>query len=443
MNWGDLFAGGGGATTGAFSVPGVKVIWALNHNEAAIKTHQVNHPETIHYQSDIKIQDEHELAPVDGIWMSSECTNHSVAKGGKLLDLGSRSLPEELCRYAAHCKPSIIIVENVKEYLNWGPLDDKGRPIKKREGEYYWNWVKSLAKIGYTNHDYRLLNSADFGAHTSRVRYFGIFTKCGTSIAWPENTHSKQGDISTTKWKACRDKLDLFNFGESIFKKNLCENTLRRITAGLLKYGGYPFILKYNGNIEYNVTSVDEPIHTITGSNRHVVIQFLAKYYGSKGNVQSIEEPIHTITTKDRFAVITQFLTKHYNSSGNPESQLQHIDQPVGTITTNNKFGLVTQFISKSYNSNGKPELNNQSIEEPISTLTTCAKHALITASEYDICFRFITIQEAKELQGFPDDYILTGSKAEQLKQIGNSVVPLMSKVLIEANLVYKMRIAV
>lgn len=443
MIWGDLFAGGGGATTGAFAVPGVKVIWALNHNAAAIATHQVNHPETVHYQSDITVQDEHELAPVDGIWMSSECTNHSVAKGGKLLDLGSRSLPEELCRYAAHCKPSIIIVENVKEFLNWGPLNDDGRPIKKREGEFYWNWVKSLAAIGYVNHDYRLLNSADFGAYTSRVRYFGIFTKIGLPICWPDNTHSKNGDIFTAKWRACRDKLDLANYGQSIFEKNLCENTLRRISAGIKKFGGIPFIMKYNGGIDQNVTSVDEPIHTITGSNRHVVVQFLAKYYGSGDNVQSIDEPIHTIPTKDRFTLITQFLTKHYNSGNNPESQLQDINRPIGTITTNNKFGLVTQFISKSYNSNGRPELNNQSIEEPISTLTTSAKHALVTALEYDIFFRFITIQEAKVLQGFPEDYILQGSKADQLKQIGNAVVPVMSKVLIEANIKSKMKAVV
>lgn len=407
MTWGDLFCGGGGTTTGAYGVPGVKVLWALNHSPSAIATHQANHPETVHYLTDILMQDEHELAPVDGIWMSSECTNHSIAKGGKLLDQGSRTLPMQLIRFVKHCDPKVIIVENVKEFLAWGPLQN-GRPDKKRKGESFQQWVKAVQACGYPNYEHRLINAADLGAHTSRIRYFGIFTKPGIEIQFPEQTHSRKGENGLPKWRACREKLDLDNYGRSIFEKNLCPNTIKRIEAGLNKYGGDPFILSF---------------------------------YGSNGKPHdcSLNEPLPTLTTKDRHAVVQtenplQFICSQY-STDKPEHMSHSIDKPIPTLTTSNAHMLVTQFLTRHQNSNGHPEYNIQSINDAISTLTTREKHALITQVCGDVYFRFITIDEAKKLQGFPDDYILTGSKAEQLRHIGNSVVPLVAKRLIEENM--------
>ena len=122
-------------------------------------------------------------------------------------------------------------------------------------------------------------------------------------------------------------------------------------------------------------------------------------------------------------------------STDKPEHMSHSIDKPIPTLTTSNAHMLVTQFLTRHQNSNGHPEYNIQSINDAISTLTTREKHALITQVCGDVYFRFITIDEAKKLQGFPDDYILTGSKAEQLRHIGNSVVPLVAKRLIEENM--------
>lgn len=520
MTWGDLFCGGGGTTSGAYSVAGVKVIWALNHSASAIATHQANHPETKHFQTDILMQDEHELDAVDGIWMSSECTNHSIAKGGKLLDQGSRTLPMQLIRFVNHCKPKVIIVENVKEFVAWGPLID-GRPDKKRKGESYKEWVEAIKNCGYPNYEYQLINAADLGAYTSRLRYFGVFTAEGVPIGFPEKTHAKNGENGLPKWNPCREKLDLDYWGRSIFEKNLCPNTIKRIEAGLNKYGGDPFILSFYGSngkphdcslkdplptittkdrhavvqtvIKYGYTgnspehsvddldnpistlitterhalvtqatpkepiqficsqystdkpehmnhSIDNPIPTLTTSHAHMLItQFLTSYYGGDDTAERVyplDDPIGTITTANRFALITQFLQMHYNSSGYPETQIKDVESPSPTITTTNKIGLVTQFLARHQNSNGHPECNVQSIEQALSVLTTKEKHALITQYLGDIYFRFITVDEAKRLQGFPDNYILTGTKKDQLRHIGNSVVPIVAQKLIEVNII-------
>ncbi|MFA5434345.1 MAG: DNA cytosine methyltransferase [Candidatus Paceibacterota bacterium] len=148
----------------------------------------------------------------------------------------------------------------------------------------------------------------------------------------------------------------------------------------------------------------------------------------------SIDKPIPTLTTSNAHMLVTQFLASYYGGDDTAE-RVYPLEDPIGTITTANRFALITQFLTRHQNSNGHPEYNIQSINDAISTLTTREKHALITQVCGDVYFRFITIDEAKKLQGFPDDYILTGSKAEQLRHIGNSVVPLVAKRLIEENM--------
>ncbi|GHT55642.1 hypothetical protein FACS189446_7220 [Bacteroidia bacterium] len=247
----DLFCGAGGTSTGVEcatikDLKIAKVIACVNHDENAIASHAANHPDAKHYTEDIRTLDVTELViHVDlmrktyknakiVLWISAECTSHSNAKGGTSRDPDSRSLPEEMYRYIKAIDPDIIQIENVKEFLDWGPLiikvvrDKKTReelycPLdikreKKKRGQkqvihirptwisdpkfkktYYNRWVNEIKSYGY-HYDYRVLDAANYGAYTSRKRYFGIFAKEKKYIVFPNPTHSKDGK-NLPKWK--------------------------------------------------------------------------------------------------------------------------------------------------------------------------------------------------------------------------------------------------
>lgn len=433
----DLFCGFGGTTLG-FSMaqldgePVAKVLACVNHDPKAINSHLLNHPEVFHFTEDIRTL---ELSPLVEIvrkariqypdayvvlWASLECTNHSKAKGGLPRDADSRTLACDLFRYQAAIDPDYIMIENVVEFMAWGPLDANGKPINRKNGEDWLRWRRQMNELGYHD-EWRELNSANFGAYTSRLRLFGAFARPGLPIVWPEPTHSKkvqQGMFGSLKpWKAVKDVLDFSDEGESIFgrKKPLVEKTLERIYAGLIKYvagGKEAFISKYNsGNPESRNTSLDEPCRVITTENRHSLIQahfianyksgspdakvssteqpmgtittvptqsvvsarFLYKYYGNGHNLQSVEAPAGTLTTKDRLvAVSTHFLDKQYSGSENH----QGIEEPAGTITTRPKMALAeVRFLDRQFSS-GK---QHQSIQEPHGALTTVPKSSLVS----------------------------------------------------------------
>ena len=205
----DLFCGAGGTSTGVENamVNGekcAKVIACVNHDPNAIASHAANHPDALHFTEDIRTL---ELGPLKEhigwcrykyrnaklvLWASLECTNFSRAKGGMPRDADSRTLAEHLYRYIDAIGPEYIQIENVEEFMCWGDLDENGKPISKYSGRCYMKWVNNICKRGY-NFDWRILNAADYGAYTSRKRFFGIFAKKkGLPIAWPEPTHSKE-----------------------------------------------------------------------------------------------------------------------------------------------------------------------------------------------------------------------------------------------------------
>lgn len=251
----DLFCGAGGVTTGVLRVPGVKVVACVNHDATAISSHAANHPDALHYTEDIRTLD---ISPISAriamlrlrypyakvvLWASCECTNFSRAKGGKTRDPDSRSLAEHLFRYIQTLQPDYIQIENVTEFLDWGPmLEQAGKlvPDKTRKGESFKSWFSHVSNMGYSG-DWRIFNAADFGAYTSRKRLFVQFGRYGLPIAWPIPTRSREN------WKPCRDVLDLDDFGQSIFtrKKPLCDATLRRLTEGIKKFALPQFLFRY------------------------------------------------------------------------------------------------------------------------------------------------------------------------------------------------------
>lgn len=482
----DSFCGAGGVTEGFHraEVEGkkcCKVIIGINHDSVAIASHKANHPETHHFIEDFTELDPHKLIDiVDNakrlypnakvmFWMSAECTHHSKAKGGMPRDADSRSLPEHAERYVEVLNPDIIGVENVTEFLDWGALNENGKPIKEQKGVFFNKWRDGLIGYGY-KYDHRILNAADFGAYTSRVRYFGIFAKDDTLISFPTPTHSKKGDLFTPKWKSVKDVLELDIEGESIFERSkpLVDATLDRILSGIERFvikGTNDYLIKYNSMSQskrYKAPSINEPSPTISCQGRVGVVrakfnkplQMLSAYYGNGYNT-AITEPCGTVTTKDRFALVTsKFIDEQYGNG-----RAVSIESPSGTIMTTPKQSVVTAkwLLNPQYNSSGssieKPcftliarmdkappylmqtKIGNELIKiiESDSDKMKLLKHLCNYYGIVDIRMRMLLIIELLRIQGFGDEYKLNGTKADMKKFIGNAVECNQAKVLAES----------
>lgn len=408
-----LFCGAGGTTTGVESarIDGRKcatVVACVNHDPNAIASHAANHSEALHFTEDIRTLD---VAPLVAhleqcklhypeakvvLWASLECTNFSRAKGGKPRDADSRTLAEHLFRYIEALNPDYIEIENVEEFMCWGDMDENGKPLSKRKGTSYIRWCNKVKGYGYT-YDWRILNAADFGAYTSRKRFFGQFARTGLPHSFPERTHCKNGlaetglfDYRLSKWKPVREVLDLQDEGESIFtrEKPLCERTLERIYAGLIKFIArmsqkdfVSFLVKYNSmnsNGKYVAPSIDEPCPTVACQNRLGVVKvfFLSKQFSGNPadkNI-SIEGPAGTLTCKDHHALLdVDFLSAYYGNGYEVSTE-----KPCPTIPTKDRFQIVKPcFLDMQYG-NGTPS----SINAPAPTATVNPKYQLVTVEQ-------------------------------------------------------------
>ena len=421
----DAFAGGGGASVGIEMALGKPVDIAINHDPAAILMHKTNHPSTLHLTEDIFKVDLQKYVGgkhVDLMWASPDCTSHSKAKGGQPRKQGLRILPWAVFKHARQILPDVIIMENVEEIQQWGPLDDEGKPIKERAGEDYNRFVTAMKSLGYM-FDSRELVAADYGAPTTRKRWYAIFRRDGREIVWPEQTNFKDHD---PRWLQCGDYIDWSDLGISIFdrKKPLADATQKRIANGIKKY------------------IIDNPNPYIVKDKR--ALAFMIQYHGEQkagdSRGQTLTEPIKTIDTSNRYGLVTAFLSKFYKTGIG-----QGCDEPVHTITTSpGHFGLVSAWLVKYYGTGCGQELS-----EPLATITTKDRFGLVSVAgtKYaisDIFLRMLKPEELKVMQGFPKDYIIDRDyhwkkypASEQVKRIGNSVVPMMAKALVEANCPY------
>ena len=359
--WIDLFSGAGGTSTGIhLAEANAGVVACVNHDATAIASHLENHPDCLHFIEDIrdfavvvklkklvKILRERDPGCHINIWASLECTNYSKAKGGLPRDADSRTLAWDLLMYMEHLKPDYLYVENVSEFMSWGPLDINGRPISVLKGTDYVRWVKTVQDYGFT-YEYKVLNAADYGAAQIRKRYFGVFAANGLPIEFPINSHydpkkfrRKDGlfEFGKEPWRAVREVLQLENKGNSIFtrKKPLVDNTLERIYAGLQKFVTHDSFLYHNhgGKPSTKSWSIDRPNRTIMSSGGHYKVApiFLTEYYGN-GMAQSIERPCPTVSTKDRFAI--NYLMMDYSGS-----TATSINRPAWALTTSPKHNIL------------------------------------------------------------------------------------------------------
>jgi DNA (cytosine-5)-methyltransferase 1 len=319
INAADLFCGAGGTSTGfvqACKNLGFQPhLTAVNHWEVAIKTHRANHEEFHHICSpleDVLPNDAH-AGKVDVLFASPECTHFSRARGGRPVLDQKRSTAWWVIEWIKAKQPSYVVVENVAEFLKWGPISE-GQPIKELAGTHFEEWFSAFADLGY-HAEYRILNSADFGAPTSRSRFFLIAASTGEPIPWPSPTHRNSKDKLNPDlpvWNSVRSCIDFSITGESIYgrKRPLAPKTLRRIEVGLERYGGKfaePFLIVLRNHMA--AQSLGDPAKTITAGGGHLglVEPVLIKFHGGSDQKSNrscpVDGTIQTIDTQNRFGV--------------------------------------------------------------------------------------------------------------------------------------------
>lgn len=508
----DLFCGGGGSITGeieALKTAGIQYEGrGFNHWKLAIQTIRANHPEIIPnlkracapVQSVLpdEIFDE-DPTRLDMLWASPSCTQHSVASGGRKPKSNQlREQPEYLLPYLRLTKCRRMFVENVIELKKWGPILDEditykgkkykaGQPDPRKYGLFFNGWIREIRNSGYSV-DYAVLNAADYGAATSRKRLIvqAVRKSTGEKIIWPEPTHSSEPNLFGCKpWKSAAEIIDWSIPGESIFdrKKPLCDNTLRRIEAGIRKYWGAwaePFLIILHGTadsqIESSAIPLSAPLPTISTSGGHVALiaPFLTRYNGGDDRNHGIGMPVPVIDCGNRYGVISPvILDASHPGDHSDAARCRGGSDPLGTITCRNNWGVAMPlFIPQQSAGTVKPCIGNpcptiatsgairivepflmeyygnggtRPASDPIPVIPTKDRFGLIQGRililpdgrkyKLDITHRMLTCKELAAATGFPDDYVFVGTDESVKKMIGNAVCPDLAKALILATL--------
>ena len=430
----DNFAGGGGASTGIEIATGMAVAIAINHDPAAILMHKTNHPYTEHLQASVWDVDPKSVCrgrPVGLAWFSPDCKHFSKAKGAALVDRKIRGLAWITLRWAAEVRPRVIILENVEEFQTWGPVR-KGKPVKKLAGTTFRKFISQLEALGYTV-EFRELVAADFGAPTSRKRFYMIARCDGKPIVWPKPTHSKTGADGLPKWRSAAEIIDWSLPCPSVFASKaeimeryglkavrpLAKNTMRRVIRGVDKFtirSGRPFIVptgygERKGQAP-RVHDIDAPVPTIVGTGKENLCRPLLAPVTVTNTSNSVGgtvgAPVHTVTTAGNQMLVTPFLAECNHSGGGhiapvtdahktitakhtggivaPALIQYHTEQtehvrasglgtPIHTVDASNRYGLTCANLVEYY-TGGRP----LDVQDPLHTVTSHDREAVVAA---------------------------------------------------------------
>lgn len=390
----DLFCGAGGTSTGlelACQALGYKLnLLAINHWDTAIETHTSNHPAAEHLCMNVDQVDPKKAVPsgkLDLLIASPECTHHSIARGGKPINDQSRASAWLVLRWAEALDIKNILIENVPEFMSWGPIGTNGRPLQTKKGKTFLAFINALESLGYAV-KYQILNAADYGDPTTRKRLFILARKGRRKVVFPEPTHTPTGHADmfrkTKKWRAAREIINWDLKGESIYrrKKPLSPNTMRRIYAGLNKFSGGAFIVQRNGDdpnrFQSRVKSVNDPLYTIVGTNQlHLAEPFIVSLRGTsrdavKSSQRSVDEPVPTITGGNHQYLAEPFVL---NIRGGNDGYLRgaSVNEPLQAITTEPAMALVEPYVL-GQQSQGRA----RSVKKPLPTIAADGAIALV-----------------------------------------------------------------
>lgn len=426
----DNFAGGGGASTGIELATGRRVAIAINHDPDAIRMHRTNHPYTEHLQASVWDVDpvaECRGRPVGLAWFSPDCKHFSKAKGAALVDRKIRGLAWITLRWAAKVRPRVIILENVEEFQTWGPVR-KGKPVKKLAGTTFRKFISQLEALGYTV-EFRELVAADYGAPTSRKRFYLIARCDGQPIVWPKPTHSKTGADGLPKWRSAAEIIDWSLPCPSVFASKaeimatyglkavrpLAKNTMRRIIRGVDKFtvrSGKPFIVQQKfqnaaQNIEKPLTTVTavgahelckpllapvtvtntsnsvgatvgEPMNTVRtggGGGQMLVTPFLSECnHSGGGHIAPVGDAYKTITARHTGGIVAPSLIQ-YHTEQTESVRASGLGAPINTVDASNRYGLTCANLVEYY-TGGRP----LDITDAMHTVTSHDREAVVAA---------------------------------------------------------------
>jgi DNA (cytosine-5)-methyltransferase 1 len=169
-------------------------------------------------------------------------------------------------------------------------------------------------------------------------------------------------------------------------------------------YIAEPFLVKTangaSGSDESRIKSLDQPMPTVCGNRGDVaLIEPHLLPQQSDGRLRPVSEPAPTVATSGAIALVEPFLVSFYGN-GQPHD----IDSPAPTVTCKDRFGLVRPVVE-------------------------------IDGNRYllDIRFRMLQPHELALAQGFPKGYQFTGTKTDQVKQIGNAVPRRLARAIVAA----------
>lgn len=400
----DSFAGGGGASTGIELATGRVVDIAINHDPDAILMHKTNHPHTVHYQASVWDVDPLEVtggSPVGLLWASPDCKHFSKAKGGKPVDKNIRGLAWIVLRWAGTVQPRVVILENVEEFQTWGPVR-RGHPVKAKAGQTFRRFIDQLEGLGYAV-EWRELVAADYGAPTTRKRFFLIARRDGRPIVWPEPTHAPADSPEVLEgrkkpWRSAAEIIDwslpcpsIFDTREEIREKYglsaqrpLRPNTMRRVARGVDKFvvkSANPFLVVVNHAGEFRGQEIEDPLQTITAKHGYGVASPTMAPWTVTNTTNStghpVNEPIDTARTGGGGGQM--FLGAsliQYHTEQSEHVRGQEITGPIMTIDAANRYGLTAASLVKYYGS----DQHGQNIQDPLHTVTAKDREGLATA---------------------------------------------------------------
>lgn len=396
-----LFAGLGGQSLGERNATGRGPDIAVNHWPVAIAAHAANFPTTTHYIENVKNVDPCRACagrPVALLWLSPDCTHHSHAKGSKPRDQGIRALADVAIPWARAVRPRVVMLENVSEFLDWGPLDEDGEPIEERKGEEFARWVGELRALGYVV-EWKKLRACDYGAPTSRTRLFVIARCDGKPIRWPTPTH---GPL-LLPYHTAGECIDWSIPLPSVFERTTpySDPTLARIEAGWRRFAGPHLIHRGNG---------ERP--------------------GQAPRIYSLDQPLRTVMAQGiKHGLVVPFVVKHFGARGNGANTVARVDMPLGTITAKDHHAIAACYLD------GTGRRDNR------AAVAALLGAKAVEAGVVDIGMRYLVPPELFRAQGFPADFVIDPiwngkpiTKTDQIKLCGNSVCPQWSDALITAN---------